>query len=69
MSHPPWSLKGVHWDLLLEGRVVFRMKGKTCRKDKEEDKFRRMLYVNPARSYESGKGTDMIYVHLSELSD
>jgi hypothetical protein len=40
--------------------VVFRMKGKTCRKDKEEDKFRRMLYVNPARSYESGKGTDMI---------
>jgi hypothetical protein len=59
---PPWGLKGVYWDLLACG-------GNGLIDDGGEDKplpasnrvqFVRELYTKPARSYEQGKGEDML---------
>lgn len=62
---PPWGLKGVHWDLLAEGGsgdVGARGEGEGGSSG-EKGEFRRILYVKPARSYESGRGMDMLSVY------
>lgn len=64
---PPWGLNGVHWDLLARGGD-----GVTNIAKEPEDiatgelsgLFRRLWYVKPTRSYESGKGTDMLSVYI-----
>ncbi|OJJ87926.1 uncharacterized protein ASPGLDRAFT_164579 [Aspergillus glaucus CBS 516.65] len=59
---PPWGLKGVHWNLLAEG-------GDGIIEDEvhqgpQGGSFTRMMYIKPERSYESGKGTDMVSVYI-----
>jgi hypothetical protein len=58
---PPWGLNGVHWDLLAEGNDgIVEESG-----DKGEGKggkFERVLKFKPERSYEAGRGTDMMSV-------
>lgn len=72
---PPWGLKGVYWDLLAEGGngIVGEHRGK------EEEgvtgkgrggsgvHMRRMLHYQPERTFEVGKGTDMISVWSNEV--
>lgn len=61
---PPWGLNGVHWNLLVEGGSgAVSESGESSRK---EGYFRRILYENPARSYENGKGTDMLSVYVRD---
>lgn len=66
---PPWGLKGVHWNLLSQGSdgVVRGNVGEDGKeeatKEYENGAFRRILYIKPARSYEAGKGTDMLSVN------
>ncbi|KAL3488602.1 S-adenosyl-L-methionine-dependent methyltransferase [Aspergillus germanicus] len=47
---PPWGVNGVHWELLADG-------------DSGAGSFTRKVYVRPKRTYEVGKGTDMISVY------
>lgn len=47
---PPWGVNGVHWEILAGG-------------DEGVGKFTRRLYVQPERTYEVGKGSDMISVY------
>ncbi|KAL4975894.1 S-adenosyl-L-methionine-dependent methyltransferase [Aspergillus desertorum] len=47
---PPWGVKGVHWELLAGG-------------DAGQGKFNRRVYARPERTFEVGKGTDMISVY------
>lgn len=58
---PPWGLKGVYWNLLaMGGNGIINQPG-----EEEIDKegpFRRLLYFKPQRSYENGRGTDMVSV-------
>lgn len=64
---PPWGLKGVHWNLLTEGREGLvtgevgddGIEGET---GPHNGDFRRLIYVRPARSYKVAKGTDMLSV-------
>lgn len=65
---PPWGLKGVHWNLLAEGGdglVTGEVGDDGVEGDTASDggDFRRILYVHPERSYEVGKGTDMLSVY------
>lgn len=54
---PPWPLKGVHWDILARGGDGINVDDQ----DKSSDgNFRRLFHLKPERSYESGRGTDMI---------
>jgi len=64
---PPWGLKGVYWDLL--GRGGNGLLGEVADagdQDAEtrsgEGQFKRVVSVKPERSYESGRGTDMLSV-------
>lgn len=58
---PPWPLNNVHWNLLAEG-------GDGVARDGEEKtgegkgRFVREERYKPTRSYEAGRGTDMISV-------
>lgn len=62
---PPWGLKGVYWDLLVEGGLgIVSSEGEFRSRGQGKGQFRRMLYVKPARSYENGRGTDMISVYI-----
>lgn len=62
---PPWGLEGVYWDLLVEGgNGIVSHEGKFRMGGLGRGHFRRMLYVKPARSYENGRGTDMISVYI-----
>lgn len=60
---PPWGLKGVYWDILAEGRS-----GRISEPGEETEapsgKFKRVLYFKPPRSYENGRGTDMVSVWM-----
>lgn len=47
---PPWGVNGVHWELLAGG-------------DGGNGMFTRRVYYKPERTYEVGKGTDMISVY------
>lgn len=71
---PPWGLKGVHWDLLARGgdgiiaNIGTEAESTAGTQEEEADQFRgqfeRILYMKPPRSYESGKGTDMLSVYV-----
>lgn len=65
---PPWGLNGVHWNLLVEGGNGLISDGGDGRgKGRDRGQFQRMLYVKPARSYDSGRGTDMLSVYIKKL--
>ncbi|KAL4917170.1 S-adenosyl-L-methionine-dependent methyltransferase [Aspergillus aurantiobrunneus] len=48
---PPWGVNGVHWEILAGGG------------DGGGGMFTRRVYVQPERTYEVGRGTDMISVY------
>ena len=62
---PPWGVNGVHWDLLARGGDG--MAGISQPPEAATDglcgAFQRVHYFKPERSYESGKGTDMVSVY------
>lgn len=62
---PPWGLKGVHWDLLSAGGdgLVGDGAGEVER-ESTDGEFTRKLYFQPERTYEVGKGTDMVSVYV-----
>lgn len=59
---PPWGLKGVHWDLLARGGdgLVSGESGE----EGSDGMFTREIYMQPERTYEMGKGTDMVSVYV-----
>ena len=61
---PPWGLNGVHWNLLAEGGDGLLDESDGESQGQERGQFRRILYEKPARSYESGRGTDMLSVYV-----
>ncbi|KAH6856021.1 S-adenosyl-L-methionine-dependent methyltransferase [Chaetomium sp. MPI-CAGE-AT-0009] len=58
---PPWGLQGVHWNLLAEGGDGKMDKPATAA-DGGRGAFERLLCIKPPRSYEAGRGTDMLSV-------
>ncbi|KAJ5090757.1 hypothetical protein N7532_009441 [Penicillium argentinense] len=65
---PPWGLKGVHWNLLSEGGDGIITNdvgddGKEAHSIRSDGNFCRVLYVRPERSYNAGKGTDMLSIY------
>src|SRR5256885_520641 len=66
---PPWGMKGVCWNLLAEGGDGIIGNG-TEETGADPGPLQRLLYFKPLRSYESGKGTDMMSVWtLSVIKD
>lgn len=64
---PPWGLNGVYWNLLAEGGDGFVLnESDGGGKGQERGQFQRMLYVKPTRSYENGRGTDMLSVYIKK---
>jgi methyl halide transferase len=61
---PPWGLKGVYWDLLAEGKDgILRNSGSRAEgQPAQQGPCERVLYYKPERSYDQGRGTDMISV-------
>ncbi|KAJ0278048.1 hypothetical protein CBS470a_009976 [Colletotrichum nupharicola] len=64
MPGPPWGLRGVYWNILAQGGDGLIQEPVV---EDAEDKslkgaFRRVEYFKPPRSYENGKGTDMVSV-------
>ncbi|KAL1873318.1 hypothetical protein Plec18167_006367 [Paecilomyces lecythidis] len=58
---PPWGLRGVHWNLLaVSGDGILDDPGEEM--EDAQGSFERISYFRPARSYESGRGTDMMSV-------
>ncbi|KAI1760202.1 S-adenosyl-L-methionine-dependent methyltransferase [Hypoxylon sp. FL1150] len=57
---PPWGLKGVHWNLLAEGGNGIIDEDTASEKKPLLGSFDRVIYFHPPRSYENGKGTDML---------
>ncbi|KAE8359570.1 hypothetical protein BDV27DRAFT_149480 [Aspergillus caelatus] len=60
---PPWGLNGVHWDLLARGGDGIKNIGEEAEVDQVQQlpgQFRRLQYRKPARSYEAGRGADML---------
>ncbi|KXX82479.1 putative thiol methyltransferase 2 [Madurella mycetomatis] len=58
---PPWGLLGVHWNLLAEGGDG-KVDGSATETDSGRGPFERVAYIKPPRSYEIGRGTDMLSV-------
>ncbi|OAA47884.1 Thiopurine S-methyltransferase [Metarhizium rileyi] len=58
---PPWGLNGVHWKILAAGKdgIIEEAEEET---GAENGPFKRALYFKPPRSYEAGRGTDMVSV-------
>lgn len=58
---PPWGLRGVHWNILAQGEdgMVDESSKKVV---SANGQFHRVLYFKPPRSYENGRGTDMLSV-------
>lgn len=62
---PPWGLNGVHWDLLARGGDGLVTGGeKEAGEELPEGQFTRRLYIKPERTYEMGKGTDMLSIYV-----
>jgi hypothetical protein len=60
---PPWGLQGVHWNLLAEGGDgIVDQQTSTLATTGGQGSFKRNLYIKPERSYEVGRGTDMLSV-------
>lgn len=62
---PPWPLKGVYWNLLVEGGDGLISNGQVA-SNSEDGFFVREAYIKPERSYENGKGTDMLSVYTKK---
>ncbi|PYI03171.1 S-adenosyl-L-methionine-dependent methyltransferase [Aspergillus sclerotiicarbonarius CBS 121057] len=63
---PPWGLKGVHWDLLArggDGVANIAKEPEDATVGELAGQFRRVQYFKPPRSYENGKGTDMLSIY------
>ncbi|KAE8356032.1 hypothetical protein BDV28DRAFT_154911 [Aspergillus coremiiformis] len=63
---PAWGLNGVHWDLLARGGDGVQNIGKKAEVDQIDQlpgQFKRLLYLKPVRSYEAGRGEDMLSVY------
>ncbi|KAI1772964.1 S-adenosyl-L-methionine-dependent methyltransferase [Hypoxylon cercidicola] len=56
---PPWGLKGVHWNILAEGGDGIPDEESASETRPLKGSFDRVVYFQPPRSYENGKGTDM----------
>jgi hypothetical protein len=61
---PPWGLKGVHWDLLSRGGDGLAAGDAGEESGSSNGQFTRELYIKPERTYEMGKGTDMLSVYV-----
>ncbi|KAJ5722816.1 hypothetical protein N7488_000851 [Penicillium malachiteum] len=62
---PPWPLQGVHWNLLAEGGDgILYPPTSDQKRDLGAGNFERKCYIKPERSYESGKGTDMLSIYV-----
>lgn len=61
---PPWGLKGVYWDLLARGGDGMQTEAVTEESSAEalNGKFVRELRMQPERSYQQGRGQDMLSV-------
>lgn len=59
---PPWPLRGVYWNLLSEGGDEI-VHSSMPEQNAKKGKFERKWYIKPERSYESGKGTDMLSIY------
>ena len=59
---PPWPLNGVYWNLLSEGGDGI-VHSSMPKQNAGRGKFERKWYIKPERSYESGKGTDMLGIY------
>ncbi|KAG5980632.1 hypothetical protein E4U55_003815 [Claviceps digitariae] len=60
---PPWGLRGVHWNLLAEGGDgIIHEPSNSEREDAVDGPFKRIMYLRPERSYEAGRGADMLSV-------
>ncbi|KAG5952637.1 hypothetical protein E4U53_000331 [Claviceps sorghi] len=60
---PPWGLRGVHWNLLAEGQDgIIHEPGNVEDEDVADGPFKRIVYLRPERSFEAGRGTDMLSV-------
>lgn len=64
---PPWGLNGVYWNLLVEGGTgIVSENGDGVSDGQTEGQFLRLLHIKPARSYENGRGTDMLGVYVKK---
>jgi hypothetical protein len=64
---PPWGLNGVYWNLLVEGGTgIVSENGDSVGDGRAEGRFHRLLHIKPARSYENGRGTDMLGVYVKK---
>lgn len=58
---PPWGLAGVYWNILAQGGTgLISEPGEES--GAHAGRFKRVLYFKPPRSYENGRGTDMVSV-------
>jgi hypothetical protein len=58
---PPWGLNGVHWNVLAAGKdgIVDKVEEES---GEGNGPFKRVLRFKPPRSYDAGRGADMISV-------
>jgi hypothetical protein len=60
---PPWGLRGVYWDILAQGGDgIIDEPGEEI--EPARGSFKRVFHSQPPRSYENGKGTDMISIWM-----
>ena len=59
---PPWPLKGVYWNLLSEGGDGI-VNSSVSKQNTGKGQFERKWYIKPERSYDNGKGTDMLSIY------
>ncbi|KAI9039787.1 thiol methyltransferase [Aspergillus affinis] len=63
---PPWGLNGVHWNLLAEGGDGVVEDSFKVEQGSERGLFIRTLYMKPERSYEQGRGMDMLSIYVKK---
>jgi methyl halide transferase len=68
IAGPPWGVRGgAYWDVLVRGGNGI-LRSEILQEEQDEHvnldggDFTRELYVKPKRSYDAGKGTDMVSV-------
>ncbi|KZF23609.1 thiopurine S-methyltransferase family protein [Xylona heveae TC161] len=67
LTGPPWGLNGVYWDLLVRGGDGVANITKAAEAGSPEQlpgQFIRSQHTKPPRSYENGKGTDMVGIYI-----
>lgn len=67
LTGPPWGLNGVYWNLLVEGGTgIVSEDGVGAGNGLREGQFSRLLHIKPARSYEYGRGMDMLGIYVKK---